>query len=259
LSGGLLTTSNTTIVGSIYSRSGFNQSGGTQIVSNLLTVSHFGTSAPNYSNPFSLGFVLGGGQLITQNIQVDSGATFHHRGGTLINTGMVTLADGIWEANTNQQQFGQLMLGEGTNSSIYLPTGAATLRFAGSSGLVWSNDAAVTIEYWNGSVTGGGMHQVYIGTNATGISAVQLSQIRFEDPAGASGTYPATILPSGEIVPARFLASRTAGGGLQLSWAPGMVLQSSTNVTGPYVDVKGAGNPYTAPLDQPSVFFRLRY
>jgi len=118
LSGGLLQTSNTTMICSVYSGSGFTQSGGTQVVSNLLTVSRSDPSASSYENPYSHGFILTGGQLFTKNIQVDNGATFHHNGGTLINTGSVTLAVGIREANTNQLQLGRLMLAQGANSEI---------------------------------------------------------------------------------------------------------------------------------------------
>ena len=57
---------------------------------------------------------------------------------------------------------------------------------------------------WNGSPNGGGKHQVFFGSNASGLTAQQLSQIKFKNPAGSTGTYPATILSTGEIVPARW-------------------------------------------------------
>jgi hypothetical protein len=257
LSGGLLVTSNTTVNGSM--DGGFFQTGGAQIVSNLLTVS--GSNSENYGYSRFAGYVLSGGQLTTKDIRVDSGATFHHTGGVLINNGTLTLASGTWEANTDDQQFGALWLGlgqGGSNSSVCLPSGAAILRFANSSGNAWSNQASLIIENWNGSPAGGGAHQIYFGANAGGLSSPQLAQVQFHNPGGIAGTYPATILPTGEIVPARFLASRQSGASLVFSWAPGMVLQASANVAGPYEDIAGATSPYTVSFTGPRRFFRLR-
>jgi hypothetical protein len=164
---------------------------------------------------------------------------FQHNGGTLINTGMVTLADGAWFANTNDQSFGPLVLGSGTNSTILLPSGPSTLRFAQCASLPWSNQAILTIEHWNGSVSGGGEHHLRFGTDAAGISLQQLVQIRFHNPGGVSGLFPAAILPNGEIVPSGYLASRSVAGALQLTWGPGTVLQSATSIQGPFQDVTG--------------------
>ena len=257
LSGGFLLTSNTTVNTSM--EGGFFQTGGAQVVSNLLTVSGF--NSENYGSSRFVGYVLNGGQLTTKNIQVDSGATFHHTGGVLINTGTLTLAGGTWAANTNDQQFGSLSLGlgqSGSNSSICLPPGASILRFASSSGNTWSNQATLLIENWNGLPTGGGAHRIYFGATAAGLSSPQLAQVQFHNPGGIAGTYPASILATGEIVPARFLASRQSGASLVFSWAPGMVLQASTNVAGPYQDIAGATSPYTASFTAPRRFFRLR-
>lgn len=259
LSGGVLQASNTTITSTTYGGGGFGQSGGTQVISNLLTVSRFSPSSQSsYVNAYLLDFLLTGGQLIAQNIEVDSGATFHHRGGTIVNSGSITLSNGNWEAYSGQQQLGKLILNQGTNSEIYLPPGAAVLRFANSSTAAWGNPAMLAIEGWHGSVNGGGAHQIYFGTNSTGLSPQQLAQIQFLNPAGSSGSYPAAILASGEIVPSRFIASQQAGSNLQISWASGMRLQSATNPLGPYVDVSSATSPYTVLFTSPQRFFRLR-
>ena len=248
LSGGFLMTSNTYVGASM--SGGFYQSGGTHIVSSLLTISQ---SSPNFA-----GYVLSGGELIVRNIQVDGGATFHHCGGTLINTNMVTLADGIWAANTNDQQCGKLVLVGSSNSIISLPAGRSVLRFAQSSSVVWSNQATLTIENWNGSVSGGGQHQIHFGNDAAALSSQQLAQIQFHNPLGQNGTYPAAILSTGEIVPNQFLVSRFSSEGLELSWAPGMTLQSATTVYGPFRDVPEASSPYTITSSEPQRFFRLR-
>jgi len=256
LSGGVLGTSNTTVVGTTTGGGGFAQSGGTQIVSNLLTISRSASTSSGYVHPNFVDFLLNGGELIAPNIRIDSGAFFHHRSGALTSAGTVTLADGNWEAYATKQQLGTLILGQGTNSSILLPEGVSALWFLNSSGAAWSSPALLTIEGWNGSLAGGGAHQISFGSNNSGLTPSQVAQIRFHNPGGSTGYYPATMLNTGEIVPSRFIA--TSQGGRQISWAPGMTLQSSTNVNGPYFDVSGATSPYTPTFSGPQKFFRLR-
>jgi hypothetical protein len=47
---------------------------------------------------------------------------------------------------------------------------------------------------------------------------------------------------------------------LVLQWPNAFILQTATNISGPYADVFGAFNPYTNPItaDEPPHFFRLR-
>ena len=60
----------------------------------------------------------------------------------------------------------------------------------------------LTITNWNGSVTGGGAEQVVFGSSSSGLSAGQVIQVRFANPAGfPTGSYYATILSTGEVVP----------------------------------------------------------
>jgi hypothetical protein len=56
------------------------------------------------------------------------------------------------------------------------------------------------------------------------------------------------------------LLNPTSGNsGLVLQWKNNFVLQSATNIVGPYQDVIGASNPYTNHLNiSPQYFFRLR-
>ena len=49
-----------------------------------------------------------------------------------------------------------------------------------------------------------------------------------------------------------------SGKTLTLTWDPGWILESSTNVDGPYQPVQGATSPYPVSIDQPDQFFRLR-
>jgi hypothetical protein len=115
------------------------------------------------------------------------------------------------------------------------------------------------IEHWNGSLAGGGLHQLFFGSSSAGLTVQQLAQIRFRDPAGTPGIYPATILSTGEVIPGQILITRRVGSGLALSWAAGLILQSSTNVSGPFTDVTGPdSSSFTISFSQPMRFFRLR-
>jgi hypothetical protein len=261
LQGGLLQSSNTTVISNPEAAGGFTQSGGTQTVTNLLTVSRISGSAPERFSAYNIDFLFSGGQLSAKNIEVDNGAIFHHRGGSLISTGMLTLAGGNWEANTGGQGLGRLALGppQSGDSRIVFPGGAATLSFSNSSSVAWSEQAILRIEHWNGSLAGGGFHQLYFGNNNSGLRAQQLAQIRFHDPDGMPGIYPATILSSGEVVPTEILVTRRLGNGLTLSWSPGLILQSSTNATGPFTDIAGPNtSSFTIKFSEPMRFFRLR-
>jgi hypothetical protein len=115
---------------------------------------------------------------------------------------------------------------------------------------------------WNGSANGGGSDQLLFGNNSSGLTPAQLSQIVFVNPAGSpAGNYPANILPSGEVVPLPnpLFSWQMMKGQLVMSWAGQPTLQTSTNVTGPYVDLTNASSPYTNSSSQgPYRFFRLR-
>ena len=70
------------------------------------------------------------------------------------------------------------------------------MNFANSSGL-WTAGTVLTIDNWSGTpTTGSGNDQIIFGSDNTGLSAAQVSQIKF------SGFAPgATILANGEVVP----------------------------------------------------------
>jgi hypothetical protein len=256
LSGGLLSDSNAT-ASFLF---GFIQSGGTHTVANQLTLSgqrSFGAPSDCY--------VLSGGALSAPIIQVDSGNSFRHTGGTLTNNGRLILSDGSWSEQTAGQQFGALQLGANTSffgaNALSLPPGSnCVLQFTISSGLTWSNQLTLNILNWNGSLNGGGQHRVIFGNNSSALTAQQLSQISFINPDGGSGVFPAQILSTGEIVPAPalFLLAQPGAGKLVLQWPSGATLQSATNLSGPWQDVSSATSPYTNFLAGPRQFFRLR-
>ena len=205
---------------------------------------------------------LTGGQLIVSNIVLLRDAKFFKSGGSLTQSGVLSLAGGTLSLGSGTHQFGLLELDGDTyttNSTISLsPSNACVLRFADSKSITWSNQAVLTIENWKGSVSGSGTQQVIVGSSSSALTAQQLHQIQFHNPAGASGFFPATILSTGEIVPTRMLAFSATREGVVLRWNGTDILQTATIVTGPYVDVTGASSPRTNRFSDPQRFFRLR-
>ena len=257
LKGGLLTEANCTVLNSF--NGGFFQSGGEHVVAKQLTVSQF------FNQPEYHGYVLSGGELIAPNIMVNNGAIFQQTGGNIVQDGLLTLADGIWITGPGQQPLGQLLLAtaaaQQTNSSLVLPNASCLLSFANSSTVTWSNQAVLTIEHWNGCVTGGGSQQIFVGSDSSGLTPQQLTQIQFDAPNGTAGMYPAMILQTGEIVPTVTLTPlglQRISSSLVIKWGAGRILQSSTNAFGPFEDVTGASSPYIVSLTEPQRFFRLR-
>jgi autotransporter-associated beta strand protein len=106
-----------------------------------------------------------------------------------------------------------------SNSTIDLGGGASVLAFANSSAQTWI--ATLSIYNWSGTpVAGHGIDQVYFGTDSTGLTATQLSEIAFYSDSGATflGTGGYTIGMDGEIVPVSepgtWLAAALAFGGV---------------------------------------------
>lgn len=91
----------------------------------------------------------------------------------------------------------------GTNT-INLGSGDHTLTFANSSGETWSS--FVTIQGWSdvskydGTAAGASHPKIFVGSDATGLTAGQLLKIAFFNPDN-SNLYEAAILASGEVVP----------------------------------------------------------
>src|ERR1017187_3102978 len=139
---------------------------------------------------------------------VPNGSLILNTGGTLLlgaanqigDAVPMTLAGGTFQTAGFSEQLGTLKLT--VNSTIDLGVGASVLRFAASSGVAWTAGTTLTIANWNGSITGGGAEQVVFSSNSSGLGAGQVSQIRFANPPGfPAGSYAATILSTGEVVP----------------------------------------------------------
>jgi len=86
------------------------------------------------------------------------------------------------------------------NSTIVLGTGTHSLTFAASNGVSWTSGKTLTVTGWTGGYNGtsGTAGKIYVGSNASGLIAGQLAQIRFYS---GSAYYPATIRSDGEVVP----------------------------------------------------------
>jgi hypothetical protein len=179
---------------------GFSQSGGTLIVTNQLWVC-------GADSAFSWrGLSVSGGQLIVSNIALCRGVKFSVSQQTVTQSGLLILGTGKLIPGNGSHQFGSLKLDAEngwTNSSLTLTQGApSVIRFRASSTVPWTNTATLTIEDWEGSVFGGGTHQIFVGNDASALTSQQLNQIHFRDPPGLSpGLYAAKILSTGEIVP----------------------------------------------------------
>lgn len=196
----------------------FDFSGGTLIVSNQLSIG--GNTLPEW-----YGFE-GGGQLIVSNLSLAPQALFTCENGTIIQSGTLTIASASIYAGSGSTQFGRLELSSNgnTNSILSMPAGSSLVRFAISSGEVWSNGVSLMIENWSGSPYGGGQQQIIFGNSSAALTPQQLAQIQFQNPTGfVSGTYPAKILSTGEIVPdsvaplAARLGLRPEADGMQLT------------------------------------------
>lgn len=259
LSGGRLNTYNTIVNPSYHG--GLTQSGGIHTVIGRLDL-------PGPASPFTIGpsvpvlYVLSGGQLIVDDIRVSTNAIFRHTGGTINQSGVLTLAGGNWESAAGNHQLGILVLGAApTNSSLTLSNSATTLRFTSSGLVAWASDARLIIQNWRGSTNGGGLHRIIFGAGPSGLNAQQLAKIRFRNPLGLpAGDYAARILSTGEIVPVpRPPVSYTKNGNqLTLQWPAGWTLQTATNISGPFSDVN-ASSPYTySTASGAQRYFRLR-
>jgi hypothetical protein len=256
---GRLSTSNT-FVRSGWGR-GFRQGGGVHQVNRLLELSgHTGSGGEFVICEFN------GGRIIAPDIRVANGAFLHSDSGVISNRGTITLAGARWSESTPNTSFGALRLesAAAANSIISLSAASATVRFLSSAAQPWAPDARLLIDYWwRGSTNGGGDHQVIFGNSSSALTAQQLSQIGFRDPAGfPPGEYPARILATGEIVPTAgaqppVMFTRN-GSGVVLQWPDGYTLQTATNMSGPFIDINNA-SPYEIQTGADRQrYFRLR-
>jgi len=140
----------------------------------------------------------------TTSVIVNGGGTLLTSTAQQFNAGSpptMTLAGGTFNTNGTSQTLGALTLSD--NSIIDLSTGTSdVLRFANSAAATWNTNISLTIQNWNGSLSGGGNDEIFFGTGSSGLTASEIAEVQFLNPGGfAAGTYGATILSTGEIVP----------------------------------------------------------
>jgi hypothetical protein len=212
---------------------------------------------------------LQAGTLDAYNITLSS-ARLIHTGGFITNYGTFGLTGSpLFQSIGQAEPLGKLLLNNPFGSGFFTNyamiafggSGAGVLQFMDSHDVVWSMNSALVVRNWNGSTSGGGASQIFVGNSSTGLTRSQVSQIVFESPGGLPpGHYAARMLSTGELVPSTiptlvFVRSRVA---VLFFWPSPFVLQTATAAAGPYVDVTGASSPYAIRLDDPVRFFRLR-
>ena len=157
------------------------------------------------ANTFSGATTIGGGTLEASAANALGGTS-----GVVVNTGRTLLLSGTGDRVKNTAGF---TLGGGTldtagagvsetlgvltlSSTSTINLGATTnvLNFADSSAATWGGGLILTVCNWSGSAT----DQIFFGSSSTGLTAPQLAEISFLDPAGAApGLYGAQLLGTG--------------------------------------------------------------
>jgi hypothetical protein len=147
----------------------------------------------------------------------------------------------------------------------------AVLNLANSSSVAWTAGKILTISNWNGSLSGGGPDQIFFGTDATGLAAVQLTQIKWIAPNGGADVTGASILATGEIVPnvpavTEITSPAIVNGELVFTVVPGVptqtsVVQVATNLMPPVywedVNTNTGTFTFTNSIALPESYFRV--
>lgn len=165
-----------------------NISGGLTLAANANGTN--GTLVLSGANTYSGTTTINGGILITGAANTIPAAATMTLGGGTLRTGATA---GF------TQSTGTLNLT--ASSTITLGTGVHSLSFANSNAVPWTVGQTLTITGWQGGYNGtsGTAGQIFVGTDATGLTTSQLSQITFRD--GSNNPFPAVILSTGEVVP----------------------------------------------------------
>jgi len=143
---------------------------------------------------------LGGANIYTGGTTITGGTLQLSAAGVLADAGAITLNGGTLKTGATTgftETAGTLNLTN--NSTIVLGSGSHTLTFAASNGVSWTAGKTLNISGWAGTTGNSGTAgKIFVGNDATGVTAEQLAQISFD---GAT----ATILSTGELVPSQSL------------------------------------------------------
>jgi autotransporter-associated beta strand protein len=192
--------------GTLTNTAGFVKAGTGTLVLSGARANTYGSTAANGTT------TVNGGTLkldkTTGLAAVPNGSLVVNAGGTLLLGAAnqiaysvpLTLAGGVFQTDCFGEQLGTLKVT--ANSLIDLGSGMSLLAFANSSGVPWTGGAFLMVSNWAGSIGGGGQTRVVFGGNNSGLTAAQVSLIRFVNPLGfPPGAWAATILSTGETVP----------------------------------------------------------
>jgi hypothetical protein len=253
VSGGSIQSSNVSITGFgtptsfSYLRSIFHQTGGSHVVENQFVTGQGGIAQ------------LEAGSFTVPNITVGPYGDFRLAGAQVTNSTTFTiLGQSLVRITGNYPRLGKLSVTSG-NSVLDLQGASTTIRFLDCHDTAW--DSILVVTNWSGSTNGGGTDQLFVGSTAQGLTAAQLAQIRFANPAGFQmGNYSARILATGEVVPAAppMINFTRSSNGIVVSWNGNFQLLTSTNVIGPYTVISGASSPFTNAFNEPQRFFELQ-
>jgi autotransporter-associated beta strand protein len=136
----------------------------------------------------------------TQQILIETGGTLLFSGSAALTNRIndsvaFRLGGGTLNTGGLSERLGTLTLS--ANSTLNFGSGSSVIRFAASSGQTWTSGRTLTLANWTS-----GSDRLFFGSSASGLTAGQLAQISFLNPSGfATGTYPAMMLGTGEVVP----------------------------------------------------------
>ena len=142
--------------------------------------------------------LVSGGLTATSGIAVSGGALRLGAADVLNHSATLTLSGGTFSTGATtgfSATLGTLDLNTASTITLALGTGVHSLNFADSHLIDWTG-STLTITGWTGTAGASGTAgKIFFGSNASGLSSGQLSQINF------TGYSPgATILSTGEIV-----------------------------------------------------------
>jgi autotransporter-associated beta strand protein len=174
--------------------------GATTVNAGTLSLDNAGTTSARLVNTSNITLNSGGTLLLASSSgsstdRINNSATVTLNGGTF-NTGALS------EGTTAAAGVGALTLQASSNIDFGAAVTNSILHFAASNLATWTSGKILEIDNWSGLTSGGGIDQLIFGTTSSGLTASQIAEIQFLNPAGfAAGTYGATILSNGEIVP----------------------------------------------------------
>jgi autotransporter-associated beta strand protein len=145
-----------------------------------------GTLILSGSNTYSGSTTLSGGTLVLGETEV------------IPNLSAVIFNGGTLKTGAFNETYSTINLSD--NSTVILNNSIQSHNFAVSNSISWTSGKTLTITGWAGGYnsTSGTKGKIFVGTDATGLTASQLQQIKFFN---GTANYDATILSTGEVVP----------------------------------------------------------